>query len=338
MKNPYRIYLDSSDYFNIANNMLKYKEIIDFLKRQTVAGKIVIPFSCVTVFEFIQPCNECYWEERLARARLIKELCGMNCFRYISDLKKNDNAYSNAGMWIPNEIVRNVLCVKNIIRIIRKNISESYNDVKIDDRQLARIIRLNKDSFKKDLKYIFPQKLFDDDLLPKYLENKITARIVDAQLIKCISDVENFFINGFKVYGFGDIFIRILHNFSESLHNLINAIIENGEIKNNIQFINSYIKSNNKLKKLVPEYLCCIISAFLKYKLKNKNNLHLQNSDAGDILHGLYIPYSHLWRGDKHFCDILIRDNIKFSERIVKRLIDLPEKIEELISNGKIKI
>jgi hypothetical protein len=72
----------------------------DFLKRMAVFGKIQIGLSYHVVFELLQKAAPEYREDRIARARLLVELCGKNAFPYPTDLGQGDK-FSTEGLWIP---------------------------------------------------------------------------------------------------------------------------------------------------------------------------------------------------------------------------------------------
>jgi hypothetical protein len=74
--------------------------IRDFLKRMGELGKIQIGLSYHVVFELLQKAPPKYREDRLARARLLVELCGKNAFPYPTDLGQGDK-FSTEGLWIP---------------------------------------------------------------------------------------------------------------------------------------------------------------------------------------------------------------------------------------------
>jgi len=72
----------------------------DFLKPMAELGKIQIGLSYHVVFELLQKAAPRYREDRLARARLLVELCGKNAFPYPTDLGQGYQ-FSIEGLWIP---------------------------------------------------------------------------------------------------------------------------------------------------------------------------------------------------------------------------------------------
>ena len=75
-------------------------KVRDFLKEMVELGKIQIGLSYHVVFELLQNATPQYREDRLARARLLVELCRKNAFPYPTDLGQGDK-FSTEGLWIP---------------------------------------------------------------------------------------------------------------------------------------------------------------------------------------------------------------------------------------------
>jgi hypothetical protein len=58
-------------------------------------------------------------------------------------------------------------------------------------------------------------------------------------------------------------------------------------------------------------------------------------SDAGDLLHGFYLPYVDLWRGDRHVCDVARRHAEQWGTVVVASLFELPRYIEDALSQPR---
>src|SRR3984893_3064118 len=97
-----RWHLDTSDYAAMycALPGSPAAKVRDFLKRMAELGKIQIGLSYHVVFELLQKAALQYREDRLARARLLVELCGKNAFPYPTDLGQGYE-FSTEGLWIP---------------------------------------------------------------------------------------------------------------------------------------------------------------------------------------------------------------------------------------------
>jgi hypothetical protein len=70
-----------------------------------------------------------------------------------------------------------------------------------------------------------------------------------------------------------------------------------------------------------------LIAAQILYAL-HRERRPIKSSDAIDFIHASYLPHVDLWRGDKAFSDLLIKHKVKFSERVVSTLEELPLRIE----------
>src|SRR6516162_4346813 len=99
---PIRLHLDTSDYAAIycAPPGSPVAKIGGFLKSMAERGKIQIGLSYHVVFELLQKAAPEYREDRLARARLLVELCGKHAFPYPTDLGQGYK-FSTEGLWIP---------------------------------------------------------------------------------------------------------------------------------------------------------------------------------------------------------------------------------------------
>jgi hypothetical protein len=54
----------------------------------------------------------------------------------------------------------------------------------------------------------------------------------------------------------------------------------------------------------------------------------IKDSDGIDFVHAMYLPHADLWRGDRAFSHLLKQHRVKFGERIVTTLLELPARIE----------
>jgi hypothetical protein len=70
-----------------------------------------------------------------------------------------------------------------------------------------------------------------------------------------------------------------------------------------------------------------LIAAQILYAI-HREGRPIKRSDAVDFIHASYLPHVDLWRGDKAFSDLLIKHKVKFSERVVSTLEELPFRIE----------
>jgi hypothetical protein len=85
---PIHLHLDTSDYAAMycALPGTTAERVRDELREMTENGRIEIGLSYHVVFELLQKAEPQFRPDRLARARLLKQLCGQNAFPYPSDL------------------------------------------------------------------------------------------------------------------------------------------------------------------------------------------------------------------------------------------------------------
>jgi hypothetical protein len=69
----------------------------------------------------------------------------------------------------------------------------------------------------------------------------------------------------------------------------------------------------------------------------HRENREIKRSDAIDLIHAMYLPHADLWRGDKAFSNLLIKNRVNFHERVVPTLAELPDRIEAEIVRGRVR-
>jgi hypothetical protein len=74
-----------------------------------------------------------------------------------------------------------------------------------------------------------------------------------------------------------------------------------------------------------------LVAAQILYAF-HREKRSVRQSDGIDFVHAMYLPYTDLWRGDKAFSDLVIKHRVKFCERVVTKLEDLPERVEAEIA------
>jgi hypothetical protein len=99
---PIRLHLDTSDYAAMYQATLETPQarVRDELRELAQSGRIEIGLSYHVVFELLQKAEPNFREDRLARARLLTELCGRNAFPYPTDLGQGLR-FSTEGLWVP---------------------------------------------------------------------------------------------------------------------------------------------------------------------------------------------------------------------------------------------
>jgi hypothetical protein len=96
-----------------------------------------------------------------------------------------------------------------------------------------------------------------------------------------------------------------------------------------------------RAESLSPEELCrqvpawknmlgeegALIAAQILYAF-HREGRPIKHSDGIDFIHATYLPHVDLWRGDKAFSNLLVKHKVKFSDRVVPTLEELPQRIE----------
>ena len=135
---PVRIHLDTSDYAAMHTAPLRtdVAGIREQLKSMASNGEIEIGLSYHIVFEFLQKAGPGYHEDRLARARLLKELCGQNAFPYGGDLGKGF-VFSKEGIWVPRFSLKEFE-VERLVADLLKLVSHDLHFTRQQRRRLSK--------------------------------------------------------------------------------------------------------------------------------------------------------------------------------------------------------
>jgi hypothetical protein len=98
-----RIHLDTSDYsaMHDAPTGTPVAQVREGLTEMARSGQIEIGLSYHVVFELLQRADSAHRANRLSRARLLSELCGLNAFPYPTDLGSG-HRFSKEGLWQPH--------------------------------------------------------------------------------------------------------------------------------------------------------------------------------------------------------------------------------------------
>lgn len=94
-----------------------------------------------------------------------------------------------------------------------------------------------------------------------------------------------------------------------------------------------YVKSlltDTDIFSVIPEEFLKLVISYVRYSVMESRNP--TDSDTGDLMHGMYLPYCDLWRTDKSFAKILIRQKVPGYEAVVNDLLDLPERVDRKLS------
>jgi hypothetical protein len=123
MTRPVRLHLDTSDYSRmyLAKQGTPEAHIRENLKEMVRDGFLEIGLSYHIIFELLQKAGPEHKHDRIARARLLEELCGQNAFCYPSDLGQG-HYFVNDGVWFPRSDLA-FFDAENLVRDLIKTVT-----------------------------------------------------------------------------------------------------------------------------------------------------------------------------------------------------------------------
>src|SRR5450631_3434652 len=105
------------------------------------------------------------------------------------------------------------------------------------------------------------------------------------------------------------------------------------QLRKNLKTFRKEISSPQQLCEDVPIWKklfgneSALLSAEILYAFE-RDKRPIKPSDGIDFVHAIYLPHTDLWRGDRAFADLLIKHKVRFSERVVPTLLEVPARIE----------
>lgn len=105
------------------------------------------------------------------------------------------------------------------------------------------------------------------------------------------------------------------------------------QLRKNLKTFRKEISSPQQLCEDVPLWKklfgneSALLSAEILYAFE-RDKRPIKPSDGIDFVHAIYLPHTDLWRGDRAFADLLIKHKVRFSERVVPTLLEVPARIE----------
>lgn len=324
-----------------ANRNDGQERLFNYLKHRVELGDIVIVFSFSIIMELLQEFDDRYSEDRKARALFIKELCKSNVFKFFQDIGVSEDAYNDVSDWLP-EFFKKEFEIDSFVSRLVDGLLREPDFPKYLKKIVAKGNGINRLLVKKpylfnlrELKFFFSEECYEKDIIRSYILGTISKCEASRLLQTSFSDPQNFFNNYFGIQGLSNFFTKPFHKASEALHTLIEKTNEIIRVDPSVgsemeQF--DVEKYWMRIYDFFPPHTRELINAYIR---DNHKKSHLQRSDAADITHAIYIKYSDLWRGDKHFSNLLIRQKIVGHEKIVPKLKDLPSRIDDaLILSG----
>lgn len=227
-----RIYLDTQDYYNLYKNRSEdHEEIYQFLLKGTRSQEIEIGFSYPLISEFLQNYDPKHKADRILRAKLIKELCGKKCFKFINRLR-NEDAFSYKGDWIPqigqtldiDELKKNI--TEKILEKLPNADRKQRNKFK-NKRAFKRLYKQNRETFNSSIDYEelnipLSKKFIEENMLLKYIVGEIPKHAAEEEFLSFITDIELFITAWFEYDERGDF---LFENLNQPIQKITDAII-----------------------------------------------------------------------------------------------------------------
>lgn len=370
---PLRLHLDTSDYAAMYCALPGTTPALvrDELIKMTESGRIEIGLSYYVVFELLQKAEPKFRPDRLARARLLKQLCGQNAFPYPSDLVQGYR-FPSDGVWLPRSYLEEIeieRLVQEVMRIManRPDMNRHERKVLSKRRYFVAWVRNNASTAKwfSALHWPLPfgREFWESEDFKRYILEEITRDDANRKLRFYITDPVAAYETWFDKYGrdnpvperrdqLADHLIMMLSELkgkldeaAEAKRELRKAITTTGENAPNAEQRDAFrmldrefgaLCSENNSPEEIGKHPALIgavgdegaqIVAQIVYAL-HRERRDINPSDAIDLIHATYLPHVDLWRGDKAFSSLLIKNRVKYYERVVPSLSELPGRIE----------
>jgi hypothetical protein len=213
-RTPIRLHLDTSDYARMyqARPATPEARVRDQLRELAQSGHIEIGLSYHVMFELLQKAPPEFREDRLARARLLTELCGRNAFPYPTDLGQGPR-FSTEGLWVPRidlEDVEIERVVEHMMQTAASHPALSRHELKVLSKRKyvdrwashnpARVLALARELWPLR----FGRAIVEDGDLQRYLLGEMTRSDANKKLWFYITDPVTVYEVWFEQYGRDD--------------------------------------------------------------------------------------------------------------------------------------
>jgi len=347
-------------------------KIRDTIYDMVQQGRLQIGLSYHVVFELLQKAEPRYRDDRLARARLLVQFCGKNAFPYPTDLghgyqfstdglwipriEVNEFEIESLVRHVKEAIARDL----NLSRHDRRSFANQRNFVNWLKGDPKRLLRL-------PWPVPFPAFVESGDLR-RYILGDMSRDDANAKVRFYLTDPVTVYNTWFDYYELDNPVVDRRDQMAAKMAMMLNELkamldyhaglrLELTEalskttdhplsaegrkkltaFEREVKQFGKEILSPEDLTANVPQWReffgadSALIGAQIFYAFHHERR-DIKNSDAIDLIHALYLPHADLWRGDKAFSTLLINNKVKFCERIVPSLLDLPSRIETLLA------
>lgn len=200
---PVRVYLDTSDYNELAKDETEHYEIKKFLLDGVEDGRIITGYSYPIIFELFRKYDDKHKPERMRIARFLKTVCRSNAFPYLADLRSGAT-FPNNGIWMPLSALE-FFSPKKLKDHLWSGIRTSIDKEDRLSRTLKRKLRSKSGyldiarelPFRELKKSDFANIPVSEDLLLSghiqgYFRGSVSANILSRELTRWVSDPESF--------------------------------------------------------------------------------------------------------------------------------------------------
>jgi len=371
-RKPIRLHLDTSDYAVMYGAVpgTAIAKVRDTLCDMAQNGKLQIGLSYHVVFELLQKAEPKYRDDRLARARLLVQLCGKNAFPYPTDLGQGYK-FSTDGLWIPRIEVKEFE-IENLVRRAKEAIARQLDLSRHERRSFANrrnFVNWVKNDPKRLLRLPWPvpfPAFVESGDLRLFILGEIRRKEANAKLQFYLTDPVTVYNTWFDYYGMDNPVVdrrdqmaaqmvmmldelKIMLDHHAALRAEITTALSKKTghtpeerkkltaLEREVKQFGREILSPEDLTSNAPQWReffgadSALIGAQIFYAFHHEKR-DFKKSDAIDLIHALYLPHTDLWRGDKAFSTLLTNNKVNCCERIVSSLLDLPGRIETLLA------
>jgi hypothetical protein len=376
MTSPIRVYLDSSDFSNLSrpteSNAAPIRKIRSKLINWVRQGKIEIRYTMAHIMEAVPVDLE---TAELGRLRLncIKELCGKKVFTdpitlVIQELSESRDVpiTSDRGYWFPHpealwdeaaEVTPEPSNDRNQRRLDRSFYKKHEAQLKTElqdflnenpIKKSCAIEMLAKGTSRYSVANAIHNSVSDLDFLCRwYLQNwhrstqysqSVRASGSELSVLLKISNAEikalhvDLVSKGVKSSELQKRMAVHAKELAEKVpQEMIDALTE-GRVSSS-----STVSPSLESTPSVYVFSKLLAQIFLSSVIAVKNTRKARDSDLGDLVHSMYLPYVDIFRADGATASSLRNAQIGAGAKIVTSLDDLVAEVEAMIASRKLK-
>lgn len=363
--------MDTQDYINLFTQAedARCHHVLRQLLSWRDEGRILVGFSFFTIVEFITKPDEDNREERVARGRLIKNICGKNAFPHPTDWMLGAR-FPNHGMWLgrpENKLVKAAKVRKQIFTNAKAELAKQQTFNRAKRREMAKPKNIIKLLGKLDPDWASDRsvwqgipvsnQIIESRLFERFVRGDCSDQEFERALNSWLTDPEEF---SRLVYDYGGTENIKDAYFSASFVKITEAVKVLSSLQEKIRKHNSDLLEARKVfidrgldpkivrKRLkqysLPQSIFDSVEKRLEavvgkgraghfrhycYQLSKKPD-QFKESDAFDLMHLSYVYDCDLMRCDKAMASTF-KDFEPFKGKLVSRFEDLPGRIEGML-------